>query len=119
MGKYFAKAGSCGSKGTNCTEAGRISGIFIDVLQMQKLEPVTSWRDGSQRPQSVVGVKWKAPDWERLVTSSEGRMSDLQLQNWFSVVVAGKVETAIPGEETQPPGEPCISTKRKPRLMVV
>lgn len=64
MGKY-AKTGSCRSKGTNCTAAGRINGIFIDILEMQKPEPVTSQRDSSQRPQSVVRVKWKAPAWER------------------------------------------------------
>lgn len=47
------------------------------------------------------------------MTPGKTRMADLQLQNWFSVLIAGKGEKAIPGEATEPPHEPCTSTKSK------
>lgn len=55
----------------------------------------------------------------KLVTPGKRRMADLQLWNWFSVLVAGKREKAIAGEAGEPPDEQWISTKGKSRVIVV
>lgn len=47
------------------------------------------------------------------MTPGKRRVADLQLQNCFSVLVAGKGEKAIHEEATETPDEPCMSTKRK------
>lgn len=91
-----------------------VDGIFIEILQRKKPEPVTAQREDSQRLWSLRG-KWRVSGWETQedVTPGKRRRADLQLQNGFSVLVAGKGEKAIPGEAIEPPDEPCVSTKRK------
>lgn len=53
------------------------------------------------------------------MTPSKRRMADVQLQSWFSKLVAGKGEKATPGESTRLPDEPCINAKRNLRAIVV
>lgn len=59
----------------------------------------------------------------KLVASGKRRMTsppaDLQLQYWFSVLVADKGKKAISRDALEPLDEPHISTKRRPRLIAV